>query len=52
MNTDELKRALGVAVREYETALMRVPMDEDEIRRAVDRCADARQRLNETKEKQ
>lgn len=47
---DELKSALDTAVRGYETALMRTLLDENEIRRAVDRCTVARQRLNEASE--
>jgi hypothetical protein len=42
----DLKRLLDSAVREYETAIMRKPTDEDEIRRCVDRCASARQKFN------
>lgn len=42
----ELKRELADAVREYEVALMRNPMDEEEIRRAVDKCVNARKQFN------
>lgn len=42
----DLKRSLDSAVREYETAIMRRPTNESEIRRAVDRCHSARLRFN------
>jgi hypothetical protein len=42
----DLKRSWNSAVREYETAIMRRPTDESEIRRAVDRCRSARLRFN------
>jgi hypothetical protein len=42
----EPKRELADAVREYEVALMRNPMDEEEIRRAVDKCVNARKKFN------
>ena len=41
----DYKQHLDSAVREYEKAISRVPLDEDEIRRAVDKCTSARQRL-------
>lgn len=42
----DLKRSLDSAVREYESAIMRTPTDESEIRRAVDKCHSARLRFN------
>jgi hypothetical protein len=42
----DLKRTLDAAVREYDTALMRKPTNEEEIRRAVDKCVYARERFN------
>jgi len=42
----DLKRTLDAAVREYETALMRKPTNEEKIRRAVDKCVYARERFN------
>jgi hypothetical protein len=42
----DLNRSMDSAVREYETAIMRRPTDESEIRRAVDRCHSARLRFN------
>ena len=47
MSTLNLQRELDSAVREYEIAIMRTPTNEDEIRRCVDRCADARQKLKQ-----
>jgi hypothetical protein len=47
----ELKRELADAVREYEVALMRNPMDEEEIRRAVDKCVNARKQFNAANDK-
>ena len=41
-----LKRELDSAVREYELAITRSPLDEAEIRRCVDMCASARERFN------
>jgi chromosome condensin MukBEF ATPase and DNA-binding subunit MukB len=42
----ELERSLNSAVREYDAAIMRTPLDEDEIRRAVNKCASAREKFN------
>ena len=47
ISTADLKRSLDSAVRKYETAIMRQPTDEGEIRECVERCAAARRRYKE-----
>ena len=44
--TSNAKNALDAAVREYEIAIMRIPSNEEEIRQAVNKCADAREKFN------
>jgi hypothetical protein len=43
----EAKRKLDAAVLEYERAIMRTPTNEEEIRRAVDKCVAARTLLDD-----
>jgi hypothetical protein len=46
----DLQRSLDSAVRAYEIArFVKKPVDEEEVRRAVDQCATLRQQLTEAK---